>query len=337
MQITEGRQADPAQVVQDGLHTIVATAARAPSPHNTQPWSFAWRGGAVEVWADRSRMLGVADPDGRELTIACGAAVFNARLATNHLGVKTRVELAPDPSHADLLARIVPLELRTPLPEGDQLHAAVPYRHTHRGPYTQAPVEPALLVELQEAATVEGAVLHLVEHPGHRATLAALVRSAEREQQADPAFRAELRSWTPPPGEHRRDGVPATAYPDRPGWPAQEFPVRDYSLGRGWGAEGGPDGTEPAIAVLATAGDHVTDWLVAGQALQRVLLTAARRWVFASLLTQPLELPHLRAVVRDELMLEGFPQVVMRLGHAEAAATTPRRRVEEVLDPGDEG
>jgi nitroreductase len=331
---TEDRRTDPVILLEASLQTVVATAARAPSPHNTQPWTFSWHEGALELRADRSRALAVADPAGRELTIACGAALFNARLATNHLGVQTKVELVPGGRDPDLLARIVPTGLRDPLPEGEQLHAVVPYRHTHRGPFTNVPVDPALLVELESAASIEDTVLHLVQHPGHRSTLGKLLREAERSQMADPRFRAEVEAWTPAPGDRRRDGVPPTAYPHATGGPSDEFPVRDWSMGRGWGAEGGQDDIEPVIAVLATSGDHVADWLTAGQALQRVLLTAARRWVFAAMLTQPLELPHLRAVIRDELALDGFPQVAMRLGHADSAPTTPRRRVDEILDPG---
>lgn len=336
MPTTEPRQAEAVRVFRDGLHAVVATAARAPSPHNTQPWSFAWREDGLDVRADRSRQLPVVDPDGRGLTIACGAAVFNARLATNHLGVQTRVEQFPDARDPDLLARIVPVGMREPLPEGERLHAVVPYRHTHRGTYTGQPVDPAVLVELEEAATVEGAVLHLVQHAGHRATLASLVLTAERTQLSDPRFRAEVEAWTPSPAEERRDGVPPTAYPRTRGVP-DEFAVRDYSLGRGWGTDDIEEGTgesRPVVAVLASTGDHRTDWLTAGQALQRVLLSAARHWVFAALMTQPLELQHLRAVVRDELALEGYPQAIMQLGHAEVSRPTPRRPVQDVLDEG---
>ena len=42
-------------------------------------------------------------------------------------------------------------------------------------------------------------------------------------------------------------------------------------------------------AALLTQGDSERDWLLAGQALQRLLLHAASQWVFARLNTQPLE------------------------------------------------
>ena len=59
----------------------VAAAVRAPSMHNTQPWRFRLADGALEVLADHRRRLPRADPHGWALRVACGAAVFNARLA----------------------------------------------------------------------------------------------------------------------------------------------------------------------------------------------------------------------------------------------------------------
>jgi hypothetical protein len=72
----------------------------------------------------------------------------------------------------------------------------------------------------------------------------------------------------------------------------------------------------------------------AGQALNRVLLRAAGRRVFASLHSQPLESPGLRAAIRDYLGLSGRPQMLLQLGRANTAAATPRRPVTEIIDHG---
>jgi hypothetical protein len=96
----------------------------------------------------------------------------------------------------------------------------------------------------------------------------------------------------------------------------------------------GADGLAVAsalTAVLTTRGDRPTDWLRAGQALHRLLLHAASEWVFATLHTQPLELPPLRAAVRTHLRLPGVPQMVLQLGRAHNAALTGRRPASELL------
>jgi len=65
---------------------VVAAAVWAPSVHNTQPWLFSAGGQEIRLYADVSRQLMVADPDGREMMISCGAALFTARLALRSLG-----------------------------------------------------------------------------------------------------------------------------------------------------------------------------------------------------------------------------------------------------------
>jgi nitroreductase len=59
----------------DQVDYLIATAARAPSVHNTQPWRFKVSRYKIELYADLRRKLRV-DPLGREMLISCGAAVF---------------------------------------------------------------------------------------------------------------------------------------------------------------------------------------------------------------------------------------------------------------------
>jgi hypothetical protein len=84
---------------------LIATAARAPSVHNTQPWRFKVSRYAIELYADPRRKLRV-DRLGREMLISCGAAVFGLRLAVRSLGYLPLVELLPDPDRLRLLARV---------------------------------------------------------------------------------------------------------------------------------------------------------------------------------------------------------------------------------------
>jgi hypothetical protein len=108
--------------------------------------------------------------------------------------------------------------------------------------------------------------------------------------------------------------------------------LRAPDLGRGL-ARLPADGEPPAAtAVLLTPGENWLEWLRAGQALHRLLLHAASERVFASLYTQPLELPVTRALIRDRLALSGNPQVLLQLGCASSTEPTARRPADELID-----
>ena len=73
------------------------------------------------------------------------------------------------------------------------------------------------------------------------------------------------------------------------------------------------------------------DWLRAGQALQRVLLTATDRAIAVSPLTQPLETAD-AWLVRDPRTGSEQPQMILRIGYGLPVSPTPRRPVADMLD-----
>jgi hypothetical protein len=83
----------------------------------------------------------------------------------------------------------------------------------------------------------------------------------------------------------------------------------------GWSAEVAGD-----VLLLVTPGDGVLDWLHAGQALQRLLLTATTAWLQTTFHTRVLEVPALREEVRRRLCPGQAPQVILELGRRSASA-----------------
>jgi hypothetical protein len=312
---------------------LLETAGRAPSVHNTQPWKFRILGNTVELLADPARWLHHQDPAGRELMISCGAALFGLRLAFRKLGFVPRTELLPDPLRPSLAARIEPVGFASLTRQEAELLAAVAHRHTHRGAFAPGAVAPRLLAAMCDDAAAEGCRLVLIDDDQQVAALAEQVRRAT-DQQSGAEVRAELRQWVLPAGSDRKDGVPAAAR-IRPGWQPGErgrLPQRDFGLAGIELADGMAESARAvlATAVLITADDTVADWLRAGQALDRLLVHAATRWVFASLQSLPLEVPRCRAEVRCRLGLAGYPQMILQFGRANTAAATPRRSQAEL-------
>ena len=316
----------------DHAQFLIATAARAPSVHNTQPWRFHVGRSGVELYCDPRRKLR-ADPLGREMIISCGAALFGLRLAVRGLGYMPVIELMPDPGRSRLLAR-VGMGSAEPVTRAERkMLEAVPHRHTHRGPFEPGPLPAGLLAGLQHDALTEGAELALVEGELAYHRLASVAAMAASRLDLDPRVRAETRQWTRSADSRARDGVPALAFVDRTKLrPRRRLPQRDFDVGRGLALL--PGGGEPpsATAVLLTRGDRRADWLHAGQALHRLLLHATGQWVFASLYTQPLEAAVTRALIRDRLALAGNPQMLLQFGYVRTTHPTARRPVAEITD-----
>lgn len=321
------------------LDSIVHRATLAPSVHNTQPWRFELGPDALTLTVDRSRQLAVLDPTGRQLMISCGCALLNTRLALAHDDLPVRVRLWPEGEQSSTVAR---LEFCDPDdPDRDRpadpghlgvLHAAIEHRRTNRRQFSDQPVAPEVLETLEHAAHEEGAVLTEVHHSDDRMVLAQLAQRADALQNADPAYRAELRAWTIN-GPDRRDGVPASVVPHVGAESGDEIPIRDFDSQGAGGLSGHTASTrDQCLLLLGTASDRPPAWLAAGQALQRVLLEIAAAGLAVSPLTQVVEVPAVRAELRLRLRLGMHPHVLLRLGYAEATPSTPRRPVEDVFD-----
>jgi nitroreductase len=326
------RPADPWSVAVDGalgtaLRECLEAAVAAPSIHNSQPWRFVVRRGGVDLYADPVRRLAVIDPRGREQAISLGAALLNLRVAVLAHGRVPVIRLLPDRARPDLVAQV---RLGPPISPDATVRAlarAIPVRRTNRRPFTRVTVPEEVLAELVTAAHAEGATLTVVDDLG-RNQLLSLARSADRLLRRDPGYRAELTAWT---GSSRLDGVPRAAFGP---WDALEtLPLRDFGLTRpDEPRRGAHFEAHPTLVVLSTAADTREQWLRAGQALERVLLTATARGLATTPLSQPLEVPRLRELLADGT---GAPQVVLRVGYGPAVSGSPRRPLSDVISPGE--
>ncbi len=313
------------------LRAAVEYAVRAPSGHNSQPWRFEAAGDELRLRRDRGRSLPVVDPEDRELTISCGAALGHLRLALRHAGYDAVVQVLPDPLDVDLVAVIGLRGRRAPV--GDELFDAIPARRTVRGDYEHKPVTADVLTGLHRDAAAEGVNLHYVEEGAGRTRLADLVAEGDRAQFSDRRFRRELAAWLHANHSRRPDGMPGAVH----GVGALRslaggVVIRWFDAGRGQATIDRKLVLDaPVVAVLTTSFDEPRDWIATGEALSRMLLRATARGLSASFFNQPVELEPLRPQVGELLGVEGHPQLVLRIGYAAPGPGTPRRPVDEVF------
>ncbi len=305
---------------------LVSDAVLAPSSHNTQPWLFDVGNHSIDLIADRQRALPVNDPDDRELTISCGCALFNLRVAAAAAGYSAQVTTQAEPDDADLLARIDLAPADWVQPDA-ALHRAIAVRRTMRERFSEDPVGVTAIDKLVAAAAHEGATLHVLNDADQRHRAAELVAEGDAIQWANPSWRRELSVWMHPKRQGDGISVPLLAAP------FAQTVVRTFDMGHGVGAKDKQLADEsPLLTVLATDADTLRDWLTAGQALQRMLLTGIELGLQASYLNQPIQVATLRSRVHELVGCKGAAQVLIRWGHPlRDLPASPRRPVIDVM------
>ena len=308
---------------------VLVEAVRAPSVLNSQPWRVRLTADRVEVFADVSRHLPFADPRDQGMYLACGALVANLRIGLLARGVTPAVAL--EPHGVDSRVAVITAGPGV-APAGDwrELARAIRQRRTNRRPYQEATVPPAETADLVRAAQDEWAVAYVVADPAQRATLRRLVSDAEAVQRRTPGYREEWQAWTGRGGDSL-EGVPLSAAgPKRAG--QDEWVLRDFSAGQAAERAPGKDfESEPLLIVVCSNYAGRLAELVAGQAMQRLLLVATAHGLAASFVSQPLEVPD--TATRLQVLVGGslVPQTILRIGYGSPVPATPRRPLEDVL------
>ena len=348
--------ADPRQVkaanwpddgsADEKLLFLLQYAVLAPSILNSQPWRFSVGDGTVTLSEDRTRRLRSVDQHGREALISCGGALFNLRTAARSFGAEPGIDLLAE-AEAPAIATIRLGEAAAQASEEDRrLRDAIPERRTVRGRFEDRPIPNEFLDHLQEAAAAEGARIAWSDDAERRREVASVVAEAERTHLSDPRYRDELRDWLRDRRREHHDslrevyarmGNPAGRTSVQPARP-DEVTMNAASLMRGFAAADTAAARQhalveasPLVALLVTVGDTSADWLAAGKALQRVLLTATAEGISASYLNPPIEQPRLRPRLAEIFGVTGHPQVLLRFGYHAPASPTPRRPLDEVV------
>lgn len=325
---------------QDSLERITQAVRKAPSVFGSKPWSL------QVVAGDRIEMRAVpcagghgvwtapaaSEPLAREFSIGCGTALYNLQLAIRVAGHDMVEWLLPDPEgDPGLLAsvEIVTARTRRPSVADEEMYEAIWLRHTSRYPFA-APVPLPLIVAMESAAASEHTRLRLMHRTETKAWLRAVAAADEWLATDNSPRTVAFRS--------RRDLLLSLARPARGPAPQKGSPVvtrADFWLP----GEKARFERRPQLMSLSTGDDRPLDWLRAGRALQRAVLTATRysmsvkyamqtadgtgRWsgVAASFLTQPLEADDIRSVRRTFpwrtwSWYGEVPQMVLRVGYS---------------------
>jgi nitroreductase len=319
----------------------VEVASRAPSIHNTQPWSWEFGADGLALRADRSRQLVVADPDGHSLMISCGAALTLTEVGLRAAGWTVTTLRLPDSNDPELLARFSnPRRMQVSETDRGRVAAAL-RRHSDRRPFSLEPIPDEALESLRAAADGDGVHVHFPTREEERVNLAVAVSWADRIERHDAEYVAEMARWLRDEEVHA-DGVPLTAVPKvAAGHPRHtDVPLRDFELGVSGRELIEQDVDEhPVIAVLLADSDSPLQQLHAGEAMMKLMIQAEIIGVASCPLSQAVDLVAFRSRLQALMDWQAYPQMMLRLGYPSAptgpTSRAPRRSVRSMLHDSD--
>jgi nitroreductase len=344
------------------MRFILRYAILAPSSHNTQPWKFAVGDDRIDLYADESRWLKVADADKRELFISVGCALENLLVAAEHFNLGYSVDYAPQTAN-ELHAATVTFSANGARSSFRPavLFDAITVRHTHHGSYQGRPIPEETLSECQSLCVEDRLRLDLSDDEETKRKVDDVVVHGDTLVFANPAFRDELAYWI-------GQGVFGTSWlMSKLG----QLVVRHINMGRSQAkkdsqllmsspvfgliseacianerrATNGSPAPRAFTCELPKTGcsgvnsgrNNRTSQVKTGQLYERVALLAASLGIWTQPMSQILEVPELKAeVARLIPQREHTPLHPFRMGYAEREKKhTPRRPLEEVTEFGE--
>jgi hypothetical protein len=342
----------PTPATDDPRERALAWAILAPNPHNMQPWLADLREpGVVTLSVDRTRLLPMTDPFGRQITIGHGTFLELLDIAAREAGQRLVIELYPEGGDDPMAISGAPVARITftadPDVGRDPLFAAIAGRRSTKQPYDmQRPPSAPALAALGKAVAGSTAALSLAAEPEAAAPLAALAGEAIALEMATPRTLRESIEVTrigaaaiaaAPDGIDlhgpllwwlQRLGLMTPQKAMTPGTLAHQGGL-DYALA--WVA-----GT-PAMGWLTTPGNTRRDQIAAGRAYLRLDLAAAAAGLAIHPVSQLLqEYPEMAPLGRRFRTATGTVepatvQMLFRLGYAERPGPSPRRPVTAII------
>ena len=192
----------------EGALALVPAAILASNAHNIQPWLFRIEESRIDLFVDRERNDGAADPLRREQYMSLGCALENLILAAQARGYAHQLTLMPEGSDSTYVAR---LTLSPGQERPSDLYEAIPHRHTNRYPYDTGRQVPAGTLDDLDALNDQADVkVFWFSSPEERKRIGDLTIAATEAFIADEEQSSDSNAWYRHDWDeiqHKRDGI----------------------------------------------------------------------------------------------------------------------------------
>jgi len=324
---------------------LVAAAASAPSPHNTQPWELhVVSGTEAELYVPAERTLPHTDASGAFMTCALGIFVEALDVAAAAAGLAVAVEPLYPKLGAGSEARPLFARLRL-APRHDPPRFSVDLlerRQTARGGYDGRPADADALAELEEIAAERGHRVSFTSDPSLVDWIVELNADTLFYDLDDPQTRAEIGTWVRTSERRARaqhDGFsPATL--GFPG-PLVDLFFFHYRLLAGRVTRR----VLRRVFLRSTRGTRTVGWIQgpwgspsecfeAGRMFLRFWLELTRHGLYLQPFGSVITNPTAHALMADRLTVDegdGLVWLLLRIGYCPPPPRSHRRPVDEVL------
>jgi hypothetical protein len=227
--------------------------------------------------------------------VSCGAALHHARVTLAVQGLQTYVERMPAATDADLLARVRVVGTHEVGTDDLRAHHSIRVRRSDRRAFQVGKPSEHTVARLCAAALAQGVSVTVVEADELRFLGFATAGAVTIEARAQ-AYEDDFADWS--------SRTYSAGTPDAP----QPRPIEDMFA---------------TYIVLCTSSDTPLDWLQAGEATSAALLAATAQGLASSMMSEAVEVPGARTLLRRVSSRIGHPQLVLRVGVNDSAPPQP--------------
>ncbi|HEX8268227.1 MAG TPA: nitroreductase family protein [Pyrinomonadaceae bacterium] len=308
------------------LKFLIRYAVLAPSSHNSQPWLFKISSeNSIEIYADRSRWLKIADADRREMHISIGCALENLLIAARHFGFDTKTDYFPKDDDKNCIARVVLRQSEeTKIHRGQDLFEFLTARSTFHQTFLNKQIGAEIRREIENCCRENEVNLYLTSDENIRERIEELIVRSDAAQFADPEFRKELAYWIEQGAFGNswlmsQIGSLAVAYLNL----GKSTAKTDCTVLR----------SAPVFGLITSVENKRLSQVKAGQVFERIYLTARKFGLGVRPMSQIVQIPEHKEELKKLIPQTGeFPQQPFLLGFAEVEEFhTPRRNIDEVI------
>jgi hypothetical protein len=325
----------------------------APNAHNTQPWRIEVLSDTeAQVYFDPDRLLPATDPPGRQVHISHGTLLEMTAIAATHLGYRAEIELLPKGEMTLAEYGTKPTAylslIADPQVNEDPLFSQVLLRRSSRLPHTPQSITDDERAAITSAATRPGVEPGWIPAQRMAEAIELVIQGMAIEVRGYGTFEETNQWWRFSDAEiaTKGDGLNANTAGvtgltllalrtiTRPGNWHMWFNRAGYLSAFAKAAR-----STQALFTLVTPANTMADWITTGRSYVRAQLTAGGYNLRFHPVSQTLqEFPQMDPLrARMDALVNVTPpaklQMLVRVGHTQPPALSPRRDLQNIVQP----